>query len=289
MGVEATPRHTLKDHIFQDLFKNPDRLLRCYQELHPEQTNVSTKDLERITLDRDLLNQMHNDLAFTVERKLVILMEAQAKWGYGILIRLLIYLGMIYTKFISMNGLNIHELARKSVPEPEFYIVYVGTKRKNPPKWLSMAKDFFQNQFSWLNLKARVIYAEDENDILGQYIIFCHVLDEQIKGLGKTKDAVREAIRICKSRNVLKEYLMSREKEVIDMVDVLFDEKRNAQLDYRDTKIKGAVTFARSCGMTKQQIEEQLKNAFKLTDVAAWNYAELYWDASDDDDEEAVW
>ena len=263
----------------------PNRLLRCYQALHPEKTNVRPEDLQNITLDRGLPNQMYNDLAFTVEGKLVILVKAQVKWGYGISIRLLIYLAQLYTKYISMNGLNIHELARKSVPEPEFYVVYVGTARKDPPKWLYLAKDFFENQFSWLNLKARVIYAEDENDILGQYIIFCHVLDEQTKDMGYTKDAVRETIRICKNRNVLKEYLMSREEEVIDMVDVLFDAKRNAQLDYRDTKIKGAVKVLRDTGMSKNQIEDRLKESFKLTDVAAWNYAELYWDASDDDDE----
>ena len=81
---------------------------------------------------------------------------------------------------------------------------------------------------------------------------------------------------------------MSREKEVIDTMDILFDPYHNAYLEYRDTMIRGAVVFAHDCGMTKKQIEEQLKKTFKLTDVAAWNYAELYWDISDDDDEDSM-
>ena len=35
-----------------------------------------------------------------------------------------------------------------------------------------------------------------------------------------------ETIRICKDRNVLKEYLENREKEVVDMMMTLFDDEQ---------------------------------------------------------------
>jgi len=41
--------------------------------------------------------------------------------------------------------------------------------------------------------------------------------------IGWTRKAVWETIRICKGQNVLKEYLESREKEVIDIMMTLFD------------------------------------------------------------------
>ena len=56
-----------------------------------------------------------------------------------------------------------------------------------------------------------VKYQEDGNNIIGQYVIFCKVYNEQRKKYGQTKEAVTEAIRICKDRNVLKEYLESKE------------------------------------------------------------------------------
>ena len=62
MGHEATPRHTLNDQIIHDLIQDPDKLSPCHQELHPEQTNISSKDLENHTLDCDVLNQMYDDL-----------------------------------------------------------------------------------------------------------------------------------------------------------------------------------------------------------------------------------
>ncbi len=50
-----------------------------------------------------------------------------------------------------------------------------------------------------------MLYQEDENNIIEQYIIFCKVYNEQRKKHGQTKKAVTETIRICKDRKVLKE------------------------------------------------------------------------------------
>ena len=41
-----------------------------------------------------------------------------------------------------------------------------------------------------------------------------------------TQKAVTETIRICKDRNVLKEYLLEREKEVVTIMMSLFDEEQ---------------------------------------------------------------
>ena len=59
-----------------------------------------------------------------------------------------------------------------------------------------------------------------------QYIIFCKVFNEQTKQHGMTQNAVTETIRICKDRNVLREYLAQREKEVVTIMMSLFDEEQ---------------------------------------------------------------
>ncbi len=41
-----------------------------------------------------------------------------------------------------------------------------------------------------------------------------------------TQKAVTETIRICKDRNVLKEYLLEREKEVVTIMMSLFDDEQ---------------------------------------------------------------
>ena len=76
-----------------------------------------------------------------------------------------------------------------------------------------------------VDAEVKVLYQEDENNIIGQYIIFCKVYNEQRKKHGQTKKAVTETIRICKDRNVLKEYLENKEQEVVDIMMTLFDDE----------------------------------------------------------------
>ena len=71
-----------------------------------------------------------------------------------------------------------------------------------------------------------MIYDGKDNDIISQYVAFTKVYDEQVKLYGRTREAVTNTIHICKDRDVLKEYLSSREKEVVDMMMTLFDEEQ---------------------------------------------------------------
>ena len=75
-------------------------------------------------------------------------------------------------------------------------------------------------------MEVKVFYQESEKDIIGQYIIFCKVYNEQRKKHGQTKKAITETIRICKDRNVLKEYLENKEQEVVDIMMTLFDDEQ---------------------------------------------------------------
>ena len=112
------------------------------------------------------------------------------------------------------------------MPKPELYVIFTGEKPKNPPDTISLSKDFFDGEKIAVDVEVKVLYQEDENNIIGQYIIFCKVYNEQRKKYGQTKKAVTETIRICKDRNVLKEYLENKEQEVVDIMMTLFDDEQ---------------------------------------------------------------
>ena len=65
-----------------------------------------------------------------------------------------------------------------------------------------------------------------EGDIINQYVMFTHILNEQIKKYGRTKEAIDETIKICKDRNILKEYLSNHESEVHDIMFSLYDDEQ---------------------------------------------------------------
>ena len=105
---------------------------------------------------------------------------------------------------------------------PELYVIYTGD-RKTKPSEISLSKEFFGGKECCLDVKVKMIYDGKEGDIINQYVLFTKVCNEQIALYGRIQKSILEAIRICKDRNVLREYLESREKEVVDIMMVLYD------------------------------------------------------------------
>ncbi len=84
---------------------------------------------------------------------------------------------------------------------------------------------FFGGKQTAIDVKVKVIMDGCKGDIINQYVTFTKVINEQVGIFGRTREAITEAIRICKNQNVLKEYLNSREKEVVDIMITLFDQQ----------------------------------------------------------------
>lgn len=119
------------------------------------------------------------------------------------------------------------------------------------PETVSLTEEFFSGEDCAIEVKVKMIYGDDtwrepvsgeqpEKDIISQYITFTKVYNEQLKLYQRTRKTITETIRICKDRNVLREYLSSREKEVVDIMMTLFDEERIMQT-YVANKEKEAV------------------------------------------------
>ena len=143
------------------------------------------------------------------------------------------------------------------MPKPELYVIFTGEKPENPPDIISLSKDFFKGEKIAVDAEVKVLYQEDESNIIGQYIIFCKVYNEQRKKHGQTKEAVTETIRICKDRNVLKEYLESKEQEVVDIMMTLFDDEQVLEAYAEDIKNSEArETAERMIRKGKMSLEE---------------------------------
>ena len=194
--------------------------------LHPEDSDVTEDDIKDVTIKHILVDAAYNDLGFSVGGRLVVLVESQSTWTLNIIIRALMYLAQTYHDFFKRTKQNLYGSKKVNMPKPELYMIFTGEKPKNPPTTISLSKDFFDNEKIAVDAEAKVLYQEDKNNVIGQYIIFCKVYNEQRKNYGQTKKAVMETIRICKNRNVLKEYLENKEQEVVDIMMTLFDDEQ---------------------------------------------------------------
>ena len=222
--TEAMAKRTAKNSVFLDLFQNKNYLLKLYKTLHPEDITATEDSLTDITIKNVLTDNFYNDLGFIVDNKLMILIEAQSTWTINILVRALLYLAQSYHEYFQHTRQNYYKSKKVKMPKPELYVVFTGNKGKKPDK-ISLSKEFFEGADIDIEVKAKVIYESDQDNIINQYIIFCKVFNEQTGQHGMTQKAVSETIRICKDRNVLKEYLLEREKEVVTIMMSLFNEE----------------------------------------------------------------
>lgn len=222
--TESVAKRTAKNSVFLDLFQNKNYLLKLYKTLHPEDITATEDSLTDITIKNVLTDNFYNDLGFIVDNKLMILIEAQSTWTINILVRALLYLAQSYHEYFQHTRQNYYKSKKVKMPKPELYVVFTGNKGKKPDK-ISLSKEFFEGADIDIEVKAKVIYESDQDNIINQYIIFCKVFNEQTGQHGMTQKSVLETIRICKDRNVLKEYLLEREKEVVTIMMSLFNEE----------------------------------------------------------------
>jgi hypothetical protein len=239
---EEVAKYTIKDSVFTNLFQDKKYLIQLYKTLHPEDTDATEDELSDITIHNILTDDIYNDLGFLKGDRLLILAEAQSSWTTNVIIRMLIYLMSTYQDYFERTKQNLYKSKKVKMPKPELYVIYTGD-RKSQPEYLSLSEEFFDGQECFMDVKVKVLYGEDKDDIISQYVTFTKVYNEQMKKYGRTRQAVMETIRICKDRNVLKEYLQECEKEVVSIMLAMYDE-REILLSYIESEKYEAVEEA---------------------------------------------
>ena len=251
-------KRTIKDSVFTDLFQNKKYLLQLYKSLHPED-DVTEDDLTDVTIKNVLTDNIYNDLGFVVEDRLMIFVEAQSSvWTVNIIVRALMYLVQTWHDYFERTKQNLYKSKKVQMPMPEIYVLYTG-ERKTRPSEISLSQEFFDGKECGIDVRVKMIYDGKEGDIINQYVLFTKICNEQMKEHGRTRKAVMEAIRICKDRDVLREYLSNRESEVVSIMMVLYDEEEimrsYVESEVYDSKIETAKEMIES----QEPIEKIIK------------------------------
>ncbi len=264
--AQNTPKRKIKDSVFTNLFQDKKYLLQLYRALHPEDCDVTEDEIADITIKHVLIDADYNDLGFSVGNRLMVLVESQSTWTTNIIIRALMYLIQTYHDYFKRTNQNLYGSKKVMIPKPELYMIYTGD-RKNIPDSISLSNEFFYGDRISIDAEVKVLYQENEKDIIGQYIIFSKVYNEQRKLYGNTKQSGTETIRICKSRNVLKEYLENKEQEVVDIMMTLFDDEQILKAYVKDIKDNTAQETARE---TEREMAERMikKGKMPLEEIA---------------------
>ena len=215
-------KRAVKDSIFTDMFNRPKYTLDLYKSLHPEDSDVSVHDIKTLTLKTILTDGQYNDLGFFVKNKLIILVEAQSTWSVNILWRHLIYLADTYKNYFHDTKASLYSSTRVTAPYPELYVIYTGGDKV--PAQISLQEEFFGKPCQ-LELKINIITNHKEYDIINQYIRFAHKVDVYKKKPGDRHKLAIQLVDECIAEGILAEYLKENRKEIIAMIDILFDDE----------------------------------------------------------------
>jgi len=285
----ADMKYTSKDSVFSFVFRQPENMRRLYLALHPEDTDVTEADLKLVTLEHVITNGMTNDLGFQVRDKLILLVEAQAKYSVNIVLRVLLYLAATYKEYVDEHKLDLYGSKPVSIPRPELYMVYAGALRQLPE--VLRLSDMYEGKGS-VEVEVKVLRSSGTGSIVDQYIRFCEISDGQRKKYGYTMKAAEETLRICVEENILMPFLASRQKEVRDIMVTLFDQERVTEIhDYniakearqeghlegREEGIRAMVFTLKEFTTDKALIAQKLMKQFELPPQAAEEKVARYW------------
>ena len=136
-------------------------------------------------------------------------------------------------------------------------MIYTG-ERENKKNVISLTEEFLGGEESSVEIKVKVIFDGQKGDIINQFVEFTRVYNEQAKIYGRTRKAVIETIKICMDRNILKDYLAKREKEVVTIMMSLFDVEYNLKV-YGDNIAKESKEEGRLEGRLEGGIMSMVK------------------------------
>ena len=248
-----------KDSVFTDLFGS-DRdgkknFLELYNGLSGSDYRLEEVTLERKIIEQSLYKTYNNDVSWEIDGKLIVLVEHQSTINENMPFRCLEYVTRIYEGIFPQKKRYAENVFK--IPNPDFYVVYVGKKDLPQEQELRLSDAFYKKDSSSLELIVKVRNCTNSQmlpiakdcDILKQYCQFIEIV-ERTFNKRFPKRSFKKAIDTAISQGILSDYLDRKSREVTNMLCAKYDYKM-------DIAVKQEEAFERGVnkGAQKKAIE----------------------------------
>jgi hypothetical protein len=224
------PNEKFKSSVFSTLFSDHDVLRELYSALEgvelPPDTPIDINTLSKIFVKGQI-----NDLSFTIDNRLIVLIEHQSTINNNMPLRMLLYVADIYQRIIDKKAMYQNKLIE--IPTPEFIVLYNGKDKCSEQAQLKLSAAFKgieglkvqEGSGASLELVVQVYNINyghnlkllEKSRTLNDYSFFL----EKIREYNKEKpleESIRLAIKYCIANDILKEFLDKYGVEVINML-----------------------------------------------------------------------
>ena len=246
-------KRTYKDSVFTDLFGSDRDGKKNFLELYNALSGSNFK-LEEVTLRRKIIDQtlyktFNNDVSWEINGKLIVLVEHQSTVNENMPFRCLEYVTRIYEGIVLVK-VRYQEKVFK-IPNPDFYVVYVGKKQMPLEQELRLSDAFYEKDGSKLELVVKVKNCSDymnlpvlsNCDILKEYCRFIEIV-EQNYNKHFPKRSLRHAIELAKEEGILTDYLDRKAREVTNMLCAKYDYKTDIAVKQEEAREEKALEDA---------------------------------------------
>ncbi len=250
-----------KDSVFRRLFEDPKEIPALYKDITKKEIRENAK-IEIVTLTDTMYMSHINDLGFTVDGKLIVLVEQQSSYNANMPLRMLMYIAREYEKLVDRESAYRSTIVK--IPAPEFYVLYLGDENGETVE-IQELKNAFEcdSQSDFLNLKVFCLNINSnefkkpltKESKLYQYV---YVVNEFAKSENK-----RECIEKLISENYLSDFLRKNASEVVNMLTIDFDRDLFGKIK-KEEGIEIGLKKGLEKGREKGREEERLKIIEKL-------------------------
>ena len=260
-GAMTTSNRKYKDSVFVDLFsedeKAKENFLSLYNALHGTHLPLSSP-VENIRLDNVMYMNIINDVSCLVDGKIIVLAEHQSTINENMPLRFLEYIARLYEKLQAPTDRYLRKLSK--IPTPEFYVFYNGIDDYPETTTLKLSDAFITRpKLIPLELEVKVynINKNKEAEVLSrcktleEYSLFVEEVRKQTQL--DSENGFTNAVKICIEKGILKEYLMRKSREVINMLvaeydydtDIAVQRAEERQIAFADGSYQKAVETAK--------------------------------------------
>ena len=164
----------------------------------------------------------------------------------------------------------------------------VYTNRRETPDTLPLSGLFESapedGRVQHMELAVQILRDDGSGGGIDQYVRFCQISDEMRGRHGATLKAVQEPLRECVRQNILAPFLLTREKEVSDIMISLFNQEEiqaihdyNVAKQAQETALKQTVLLMRDLGVAREEAVRQLAKRYDLLQNDAETAVRQYW------------
>jgi len=254
-----------KDTLFKKLFGQERAAVELYNAI--EGTNYGPEAVSMVTLDNTLYITPVNDVAFTIGNKFVVMIEHQSTINPNMPLRMLLYIAMCYIQLT--DDVDIYGRTRKTIPRPEFIVLYNGEEEQPEEVVLKLSDMFAACDMEYpinLELIVRVYNInKGHNPKMAQRSVTLNgyeVYIAKIREYGKTmrfEQAFARAIDECIKEDILADFLKLNRKAVQNMLTAEWSPEVEERAIRADERLAERLTIAhrlKAKGMSVDEIVE---------------------------------